>query len=363
MKDTSIKGFEIRTYKIPTSTLEADGTLQWNSTVLLCIWVTALDCKGFGYTYADKATAFVAQDLLKEVVQREDSLCVELIWNNMYHHIRNLGRSGITSMAISAIDIALWDLKSKILQTPLVELFGSIRKTVSVYGSGGFTNYSKVELQSQLSEWARDGMKFVKMKIGTHPEDDVKRVGWAREAIGENVELFVDANGAYNAKLACEKSFRFAELGVTWFEEPVIAEDFEGTKFVRQHSAKTMNIASGEYGYNLNYFKRLLSSQSVDFLQADVTRCGGYTGFKKVAALAEAFNIPLSSHCAPTAHLPLGCSITILKHLEYFHDHSRIESLLFEGCPIPKDGSLTCQGSQPGIGVELKFKDAEKFLI
>ena len=361
MNDAAISKYSVGAYKIPTSSPEADGTLEWDSTTLVVVSITAADTHGVGYTYADKATAILIEDLLKAKVVGQNAICTSKIWEQMVRHIRNLGHPGIASMAISGIDAALWDLKSKLLKLPLVTLLGQVRKSIDVYGSGGFTNYSETELCRQLSGWTEQGIKSVKMKVGTHPEQDVGRVEAARKAIAPHSALFVDANGAYGQREAHQKAFEFSNFGVSWFEEPVPAHDFEGIKFVREHAPEGMKIASGEYGYELDYFRRLLESKAVDFLQADVTRCGGFTGFQKVAVLAESFGIPLSSHCAPTLHIALACSIPVFKYLEYFHDHVRIEKMFFDGWEAPTDGQLRPDLTRLGLGIEFKHRDAEKF--
>jgi L-alanine-DL-glutamate epimerase-like enolase superfamily enzyme len=221
----------------------------------------------------------------------------------MIHAIRNLGRPGIASMAISAVDTALWDLKAKLVDLPLVTLLGQVHDSAPVYGSGGFTSYSLERLREQLGGWVAQGIPRVKMKIGTHPSEDLERVKAARQAIGKGAKLFVDANGAYSRKEALAFAAAFAELEVSWFEEPVSSDDLEGLHLIRDRAPGSMEIAAGEYGYDLIYFRRMLEAGAVDVLQADATRCGGITGFMQVAALCQAHHLPLSAHCAPSLHV------------------------------------------------------------
>ena len=228
-------------------------------------------------------------------------------------------------MAISAMDTALWDLKARLLGLPLVKLFGQMRATMSIYGSGGFTNYSNEKLAKQLRGWSEREIPRVKMKIGRDAEVDLARVAAAREAIGNDVDLFVDANGAYSRKEALSQAVEFSEFGVTWFEEPVSSDDLEGLRFIRDRAPAEMEIAAGEYGYNLDYFRRMLEARAVDVLQADATRCGGFTGFLEAATLCDAHHVPLSAHCAPALHLHVGCAASCFRHAEYFFDHVRIE--------------------------------------
>jgi L-alanine-DL-glutamate epimerase-like enolase superfamily enzyme len=266
-------------------------------------------------------------------------------------------------MAISAVDTALWDLKAKLLALPLVRLFGQMRESMPLYGSGGFTSYSNEKLQEQFGGWVKQGITRVKMKIGRDAKADIERVRIAREAIGFETELFVDANGAYSRKQALAQAEIFAKKNVTWFEEPVSSDDLEGLRLMRDRAPAGMNIAAGEYGYDVSYFHRMLQAGAVDVLQADATRCAGFTGFLQAAALCEAHHIPLSAHCAPALHLHVGCAARPFYHAEYFHDHVRIEGMLFDGVRQPNEGALRPDLSRLGLGLELKRKDAERFAV
>jgi L-alanine-DL-glutamate epimerase-like enolase superfamily enzyme len=284
-------------------------------------------------------------------------------WNAMVGRTRNLGRPGIVSMAISAVDSALWDLKARLLGLPLVSLLGAVRESVSIYGSGGFTSYSTEQLQKQLEDWVDRGIARVKMKIGRDARSDLERIRAVRAVISSDTELFVDANGAYSRKQALAQAEKFADLNVNWFEEPVSSDDLAGLRLLRNRAPVIMEIAAGEYGYELGYFRRMLASGAVDVLQADATRCGGITGFLQVAALCEAFRLPLSAHTAPALHTHVCCSATPVRHMEYFHDHVRIEHMFFDGIRPPVNGELRADLSRPGMGIELKQADAERFAI
>jgi L-alanine-DL-glutamate epimerase-like enolase superfamily enzyme len=353
----------VAAYRIPTDLPEADGTIAWNQTTLVCVHVRSEDVVGLGYTYADVATAKLIGETLSPIVRRRDAFGVPGTWIAMVQAIRNLGRPGIASMAIAAIDVALWDLKACLLNVPLVTLLGAVRDRVPVYGSGGFTSYTAPQLQQQLSGWVSAGIPRVKMKIGTHPEQDLERVKAVREAIGPEAELFVDANGAYDRKQALHFAERFSELKVSWFEEPVSADDLEGLRLLRDRGPAGMDIAAGEYGYDLPYFRDMLEAGAVDVLQADASRCAGITGFLQTAALCSARSLPLSAHCAPSLHTHVCCAALPLRHLEYFHDHARIESMLFDGFREPVAGNLIPDLSRPGLGLELKEADASRFEI
>ncbi|HEX3870470.1 MAG TPA: enolase C-terminal domain-like protein [Pirellulales bacterium] len=361
--DAAIGELRVAAYQIPTDRPEADGTIAWNHTTLVCVHVEAGGETGLGYTYADTATGQLIHDALAPVIQGLDPYAIPAAWIAMVRAIRNLGRPGIVSMAIAAVDVALWDLKARLLGVPLVALLGAARDRAPVYGSGGFTSYTVRELQEQLAGWANEGIPRVKMKIGTHPEKDFERVQAARKAIGDDVELFVDANGAYSRKQALAFAERFAALNVQWFEEPVSSDDLDGLHLLRDRGPAGMDIAAGEYGYDLSYFRRMLEAGSVDVLQADATRCAGITGFLQAAALCSARSLPLSAHCAPSLHMHPCCAALPLRHLEYFHDHARIEEMLFDGFQPPVEGALVPDMSRPGLGLELKQADARRFAV
>jgi L-alanine-DL-glutamate epimerase-like enolase superfamily enzyme len=361
--DAPVTKIEVAAYTIPTDAPEADGTIAWDSTTMVTVHAHADGKVGFGYTYAAATAGRLIEETLASVVQGHDALAVPASWAAMVHAVRNIGRPGIASMAIAAVDSALWDLKAKLLGLPLVTLLGASRDAVPVYGSGGFTSYTNARLQEQLAGWVAQGIPRVKMKIGTHPGDDFDRVRAARKAIGDKTELFVDANGAYTRKQALAFAERFADLGVTWFEEPVSADDLDGLRLIRDRAPAGMDVAAGEYGFDLFYFRRMLEAGAVDVLQADATRCGGVTGFSQVAPLCQARNLLLSAHCAPSLHAHPSCAVLPMRNIEYFHDHVRIEHMLLDGALTPVEGDLKPDLSRPGMGLELKRADAARYAV
>jgi len=358
-----IEHVDLSVYRIPTDRPEQDGTYDWDSTTVVLVEpVTDSGLRGLGYSYADQATATLVHETLAPLICGRDVHDVGASWAAMVRAIRNLGRPGICSMAIAALDIALWDLKARALELPLFTLLGPFRDAVPIYGSGGFTSYSERELTQQLAGWVAQGIPRVKMKIGRDPAADRARVAVARRAIGDAAALFVDANGAYAPKEALRQAAAFAQEGVSWFEEPVSSDHLAGLRFIREHTP-TIDIAAGEYGYDRFYFRRMLEAGAVDVLQADVTRCAGVTGWLQAAALAHAFAIPFSAHCAPEIHAHVACAAPAFRHAEYFHDHVRVAHLLFDGVPTPRDGCLRPDPTRNGLGLELKRKDAEHWAV
>lgn len=335
--------------------------MSWDNTTLVLVEATAGNQTGLGYTYADSGTATLIREVLAKEVEGRNALDIPGCWLAMVRRIRNLGRPGIASMAISAVDNALWDLKARLLEVPLVALLGAVREAVPIYGSGGFTSYSIEQLQTQLAAWVQQGIPRVKMKIGRDAPGDLERVKAAREAIGPDAELFVDANGAYSRKQALKQAEAFVKWDVSWFEEPVSSDDLAGLSLIRDRAPAIMEIAAGEYGYDSWYFRQMLETQAVDVLQADATRCGGITGFLQAATLCQAYHMPLSAHTAPAIHVHAGCAAIPLRHLEYFHDHVRIEQMFFDGVQTPIEGKLYPDLSRPGMGIELKRADAARF--
>jgi L-alanine-DL-glutamate epimerase-like enolase superfamily enzyme len=352
---------DVSVYRIPTDAPESDGTLCWDSTTLVLVTITGAGACGLGYTYADATAATLIHDRFAPLLRGVDA------WRHAEHAamlrqvVRNAGYAGIAATAISAVDVALWDLKCRVLGVPLVNLLGRARSCIPVYGSGGFTSYSDAQLRRQFEGWGEQGIRHFKMKVGREPTADPARVRAARDTIGEAAALFVDANGAYTRPQALALAQRFHEYQVTWFEEPVSSDDLHGLNWLHDRAPPGMAVAAGEYGYDAHYFRHMLDAQAVHVLQADATRCGGITGFLAAAALCEAYGLPLSSHCAPALHVSLDCAVARAIHLEYFHDHVRIEHELFDGAMAPVDACLAPALDRPGLGLDFKHRDAERY--
>ena len=362
-KGATIRSGRITAYTIPTETPEADGTADWDSTTVILVELTAGNATGLGFSYANEAAAVVAKQLVHKVVLSRDAFDIPGIHHGMDRLSRNWGRPGLVSSAIAAVDIALWDLKARLLGEPLLSVLGKVRDEISAYGSGGFTSYSETQLVGQLTGWASDGLRAVKMKIGRDAEADVQRVTAVHKALGRKTEIYVDANGAYTRKQALRCSEFFGDLGVTWFEEPVTSDDRRGLRLLVKRTPPAIRIAAGEYIYVLDDARLLIEAEAVDVLQVDVTRCGGITNFKKVADLAETFHIPLSAHTAPSIHATLCCAATPAINVEYFYDHQRIEAMLLDGAVRPVKGFLRPDQARPGLGLELKRADASVYQV
>jgi L-alanine-DL-glutamate epimerase-like enolase superfamily enzyme len=353
-----VESLAVSAFTVPTDEPESDGTAEWDSTTIVVVEAHAGGATGLGYTYAPAAAGKLVEEKLVDVVHGRDALAVGEAWEAMAVALRNAGRPGIGFCALSAVDLALWDLKARLFGLPLVDLLGRSREDALLYGSGGFTSYSLDRIRQQLAGWVAQGIPRVKMKVSREPERDSERLDAARAAIGDEAELYVDSNGALTRKEAVRWAERFArEWGVSWHEEPVSSADFEGLRLVRDTAP--LEVAAGEYAYVPADFRNLLGC--VDCLQADVTRCGGITGFLRAGALAAAFGLDLSAHCAPSASVAACCAVPAFRHLEWFHDHVRLEPLLFDGVLEPVDGALRPDRSRPGNGLELKRADAQRY--
>jgi L-alanine-DL-glutamate epimerase-like enolase superfamily enzyme len=359
-----IDRLDVSTYRIPTDYPESDGTAEWDATTIVLVEARSGSTTGLGFTYGDVASATLIDSTLRHLVEERDAMRVSAVWEAMVAGCRNLGRPGVASMAIAAVDTALWDLKARLLELPLATLLDATREQVPIYGSGGFTSYPNERLAEQLGGWVEQGIPRVKMKVGRDPGRDLERVRVARDAIGPNTELYVDANGALSRMQALWFADRYAEdYGVSWFEEPVSSDDLEGLRLLRDRAPAGMDIAAGEYGYKLDYFEKMLEAGAVTCLQADVTRCEGITGFLRVAALCQARSLELSAHCGPSIHAHPCCAVGPFRHLEYFHDHARLEQMLFDGVLEPRDGALHPDFGRPGNGLEFKRADAERYAV
>jgi len=362
--DTAVDGLDVSAYTIPTDQRESDGTLEWDSTTIVVVEVAAGGHRGIGYTYGDVAVATLIRSQLADLVEGAKPLAPAASWARMHAALRNAGQQGVGAMALSAVDIALWDLKARILGVALADLLPGFRRRVPVYGSGGFTSYTDERLASQLAGWVEAGIQRVKMKIGRDPARDAERLAAARDSIGSEAELMVDANGAYDRRQAREWAHRLREeWGVTYLEEPLSSDDLDGLRLLRDRAPAGLAIAAGEYAWDLAICEQMLRAGAVDILQADVTRCGGITSFLRIDGLCAARNVPFSAHCAPAVSAHACCGMETALHIEYFHDHTRLEGILFDGVADARDGFLEPHRARPGLGIELRRADASEFEV
>lgn len=356
-----IERVEVEAWTVPTDAPEADGTLGWDSTTVVLVRVAAGGRSGLGWTYADVSAAEVVRAALAGVVTGLDALDVPSANEAMVRAVRNMGRPGVAATALSAVDIALWDLKARLLDVSLAALLGRCRESVPAYGSGGFTTWDDERLAREVHRWTDAGMSAVKIKIGeadgTRVRRDLERASSVRQLVGSDVDVFVDANGGYTAGQAARVGAALDDLGVTWFEEPVTSDDVRGLAGLRRQLR--CDVCAGEYSWSPQDAWRLVAGDAVDCLQADVTRCGGITGWLRIAALAEAAGLEVSTHCAPQLSAHVAVAVPNARHVEWFHDHVRLAPMLFDGSLDVRDGALTPDPRRPGHGLARRAEVSE----
>lgn len=348
-----VERLETSVYRFPTPGPEADGTLEWDATTAVVVQAHGGGVTGLGWTYSTGAAAAVVRDHLAGAVVGLPVDAVGRAHEAMRRACRNLGIRGLVGQAISAVDVALWDLAARARDVPVTALLGQAHDAVEVYGSGGFTTYSPEQLDEQVAGWRAAGCRAMKIKIaeswGGVIDRDLARVRQLREAAGPEVALMVDANGGYSRGQARRVGAVLDAFGVVWFEEPVSSDDVDGLAAVRD--AVHCDVAAGEYAADVYDASGLCPV--VDCLQLDATRCGGYTGFRRGAAVAAAHNLDVSGHCAPALHAPVAAAVTNLRHVEWFADHARLEPLLADGVPAVEGGAMIPNSSQ-GHGLVLR---------
>lgn len=358
---TVVDRIEVRALSFPTPAPESDGTLTWDHTGVVTVEASAGSHVGLGWSYTSPAAVELIRAVLAPEVLGEEASSPARLWERMHRACRNLGTRGVVMAAISAMDIALWDLRSKDLHLPLADLWGAQRDSVPVYGSGGFTSMSADQLDEQVDGWLAAGCSGVKLKIGEdwgrNVARDLDRVARVATRVRDHAQVMVDANGAYSRGQAMQVGQDLDLLGVTWFEEPVSSEDLRGLGQLRDVLGS--EVAAGEYICEIADAR--LMCDAVDCVQLDVTRCGGYTGWRRCAAYAHAANVPVSAHCAPALHLPLAISDGAVRHIEWFSDHVALESQLVDGAPLVRGGRLTtARAPSAGHGYQLK-EDVSRF--
>lgn len=311
--------------------------------------------EGLGISAGHSAVQAVVEHTLKDVLIGQDPFDVEKLWNLMFWHVRGFGRKGVAFCAISALDIALWDLKAKALGLPLYKLLGPYTDSVPVYGSGGWTNFDESQLVEEQLGYVERGFRRIKMKVGkdfgTREDEDVKRLATVRKAVGDDVEIYVDANNGYYAKQAIRMSKVFEEFDVKWLEEPVLADDVEGLAAVAR--ATTIPVATGEHEYTKFGFKDLIARGGADIVQPDVGRVGGVTEWLKVAHLAHAFNLPVAPHSYQLIHLHVACATPNLKVVEYLGAVEQSDRVWYAEFAEPVNGMWSPDPTKLGLGLEL----------
>lgn len=319
--------------------------------------------EGLGYTYTVGKTGggaihnMITQDLVPFLTGK-DPLHIEEIWEEMWWHFHYIGRGGIVSFAMSAIDIALWDLKARNEEKPLWRLLGGNSKKVKVYAGGIDLHLSIEELQKQTRRNLDNGFRAIKMKVGREQlSEDVERVAAMREFLGPDIPLMVDANMGWSVELAIEASKSFAKYDVYWLEEPTIPEDVEGHVRIAKEGA--LPIAAGENFRNISEFQRMIACQCLAFPEPDVSNIGGVTAWMKVAKMAEEAGLPVTTHGVHELHVHLLAAVPNASFLEA---HGFGLEKFIRQPPVIENG-FAIAPERPGHGVEFDRDALEKHRV
>jgi L-alanine-DL-glutamate epimerase-like enolase superfamily enzyme len=313
--------------------------------------------EGIGVTYHE-----VGGEATREVIRRNmapkligrDPLETEAIWQEFFHYLRGIGRKGVMFCALSAVDIALWDLKGKIVDLPLYRLLGGSSPRAPVYASGGWTSYDDDQLVDEMKGMVARGFRSIKFKVGfeggQRPSRDVQRVRKVREAVGPDIRLMVDANNCFDAASAIQLANRIREYDIFLFEEPVFADDMPG--LARFRRGTDIPLATGEHEYTKFGVRDLLLNEAADIVQVDGARAGGYTEMLKCAALTQAWNVRFAPHAMENIHLHLVAAVPNAVFLERLLMFEDVTAQVFKNAPVPVDGFMTAP-ELPGLGLNL----------
>lgn len=359
MRDIKITGVKMYPCTFPSGDL-ADSTREIGNIGYIIVDVsTDIGVHGIGMTYCESGNeAIIAfgEKTIQPLILGMNPFDTECIWAKVTQYFRAVGRKGLAYFALSAIDIACWDIKGKVLDMPIYRLFGGNDPRVPVYCSGGWTSYSEEELVDYALEAKDRGFTMVKMKVGVKGGSDIRedahRVHAVRKAIGPDMRLAIDANNVWHAGTAIKFSRMVEECDIEFFEEPVIADDIPGLAHCRQKC--NIPIASGEHEYTRYGARDLCISGAADIVQIDACKCGGFTESLKVINVAEAFNLQYAPHCMELVHMHLVAAASngmSLEDLDLFYPS--VENLFIDA-PRAVDGFITIP-DQPGLGLELNM--------
>ncbi|WP_424987163.1 mandelate racemase/muconate lactonizing enzyme family protein [Microbulbifer sp. S227A] len=357
----SIKKVSIDHFKIPLPRVLTDAK-HGEMTDFGFVTVRITDDQGrtgLGYTYTVNAGSGAVAALARELeplLLGEDADCIEALWQKMWWRMHFVGRSGLVSFALAAIDTALWDLKAHKTGMPLWKLLGGHDPEVSAY-AGGIDLYLPLEdLLAQTRDNLASGLRAIKMKVGRENiSEDIARVAAMRDLLGDDIPLMVDANMGWSVDKAILAARQMAELNVTWLEEPTDPDDFPG--YARIQAEGGLPIAAGENLHSLSEFRQMISAGAATFIEPDVATCGGITPWMKIARLAEAHNLMVTSHGVHDLHLHLLAAIPNASYLE-IHGFG-LER--FMTAPLAFVDGRARAGDRPGHGITLDFNTLEAF--
>jgi D-arabinonate dehydratase len=358
-----ITKMDVRFYKKPYDIPISNGKYTYyNTEIVICQVSTDEGITGVGWTHGDEMVLCAAKKIEPYIIG-EDPINVERIWDKIYLP-KIFGRKGLATRAISAVDIALWDIRGKAFGQPLYKMLGGFRKEVPVYVAGGYyeTGKSNSGLQEEMEANLQKGIKAIKMKIGRFTiKDDLKRIEDVRKTVGDSVDILVDANNAYSRMDAFKIGLELDRLGVYWFEEPVNCDDIDGSAFLVDRI--NTPIALGENEYTRYGFRDIIAARATNVLNADAQILGGITEWKKVADLAAAYNMPLAPHGDQEIHVHLVASISNGLIVEYYDTNlNALLDRMFKTKTVLNPNGTVSPSELPGIGFEVNFDAIEEFL-
>jgi len=315
---------------------------------------------GFGVTYNEvggEATKIMIETNIAPRIIGKSVFATEDIWQDLFQYLRGVGRKGLTYCAISAVDIALWDLKGKLLNLPLFRLFGGTKTKIPVYASGGWTSYEDEQLVEEMQGFVAQGYQMIKFKVGVdggnNLQHDIRRVARVREAVGPDIGIMLDANNCWDAATGARFANQVKEYDIMFLEEPTFADDIPGLK--RYKKSTDLPLGTGEHEYTRFGCRDLILSEAADIVQMDFTRAGGFTEALKVAAMTQAWNLKFAPHAMENIHIHLMSAIPNSLYLERLILFEDLTNLTYKNCPTPKEGYMKLT-EMPGLGLELNWE-------
>ena len=309
------------------------------------------------FDYGPELLKGIVDTELKDLVVGQNPLLIEKIRGDCLKQVEYIGHSGVAAWGVAAIDIALWDILGKHLNSPVAFLLGACRDSVPIYGSGGWLSYSMDQLLEEVTSYARRGFKGVKMKVGSgNMKQDVERVKAVRKAIGDDLIMMVDANQGWNTHEARQFYRQVQDCNIFWFEEPIPKDDWDG--YANLANALDIPLATGEREYSLSNFREMLTRRAASVIQPDALRIGGITQWMKLARLCEAFGVRVASHFYKEidVHCLAACPNALF--LEYF---PWLDALLVH--PLEISAGVAKVPARPGLGIEIKPEAIQEFRV
>ncbi len=366
MKDVKVTGIDV--YLIET---KQKGNFSDSTRKVETIGYVVVDVKtnagihGIGVTYHEVGGEAIAEFILKSLGPKligRSPIETEAYYDDMVAYMRGVGRKGLAFCGLSVLDIALWDIKGKMFGLPIYKMLGASRNQVPCYASGGWTSYTTQQLIDEVKKMVAAGFKTVKIKIGVdggkNPNEDARRILSVADAVGPDIGIMIDANNAFSSAVALRLAYKLRDANIVFFEEPVFADDLPG--LARFRAAGILPCASGEHEYTKFGARDLIANGCIDYLQSDITRCGGFTEGRKMVSFAQAYNIPYAPHGFDVIHCHIVAAFSNGAYLESLFMFNELIERTFVDASVPHNGVMTIS-DKPGLGLELNYKNLTLF--